>query len=77
VVNDKQSFTKMEVINMEKILTVPEVAQYLKISKSKMYDIVKREKIPFIKIGRNVRIKESDLDEWLEIQTRPGDPHHF
>ena len=48
---------------METIYTIPEVADYLKMSKSKVYDLVKQEKIPFIKIGRNVRIRESDLDE--------------
>ena len=56
---------------MEMIYTVPEVAEYLKMSKSKVYDLVKRQKIPYIRIGRNVRIRQSDLDEWLEEQTRP------
>lgn len=57
---------------METIYTIPEIADYLKMSKSKVYDLVKRGKITFIKIGRNVRIRESDLDEWLEEQTRPS-----
>ena len=57
---------------METIYTIPEVADYLKISKSKVYDLVNREKNTFIKIGRNVRIRESDLDGWLEEQTRPS-----
>jgi excisionase family DNA binding protein len=56
---------------METIYTIPEVADYLKMSKSKVYDLVKRQKIPFIKIGRNVRIRQSDLLEWLEEMTRP------
>lgn len=56
---------------METIYTIPEVAKYLKMSKSKVYDLVKTKRIPHIKIGRNVRIRESDLDEWLEELTRP------
>lgn len=60
---------------MERIYTVPEVAKYLKMSKSKVYALVKREKIPYLRIGRNVRIRESDLNEWLEEQTRPGNPY--
>ena len=56
---------------MEKIYTVPEVARYLKLSQSKVYNLVQRNEIPHIKIGRNVRIKESDLDRWLDEQTRP------
>jgi putative molybdopterin biosynthesis protein len=56
---------------METIYTIPEVAEYLKMSKSKVYDLVKKGRIPFIKIGRNVRIRQSDLMRWLEEQTRP------
>jgi excisionase family DNA binding protein len=51
---------------MEAILTIPEVARYLKISKSKIYYLVQRREIPHVKIGRNVRIKESDLAKWLD-----------
>ena len=51
---------------MEKIYTVPEVAEYLKMAKSKIYYLNQRREIPFIKIGRNVRIKEADLLKWLE-----------
>lgn len=51
---------------MEKIYTVPQVAEYLQISRSKMYDWVKKGKIPHLRIGRNIRIRESELLEWLE-----------
>ncbi len=56
---------------MEMLYTVPEVADYLKMSKSKLYELVKKEEIPFIKIGRNVRIRESDLMNWLDKKTQP------
>lgn len=52
-----------------KVLTIPEVAAYLKISKSKIYYLVAQKQIPHLKLGRNVRIRESDLQEWLELQT--------
>lgn len=53
---------------METIYTIPEVAKYLKMSKSKVYYLIQRREIPYIKIGRNVRIKEADLLKWLEKQ---------
>jgi excisionase family DNA binding protein len=56
---------------MDKILTIPEVAEYLQMSKSKVYDLAKRGIIPTIQIGRNVRVTESDLEKWLEEQRRP------
>jgi excisionase family DNA binding protein len=51
-----------------KVFTIPEVAAYLKISKSKIYYLVAQKQIPHLKLGRNVRIRESDLQEWLELQ---------
>lgn len=52
---------------MEQIYTVPEVAEYLKISKSKLYLMIQRREIPFVRIGeKSVRIRESDLIKWLE-----------
>ena len=56
-------------IKLDPIYTVPEVAEYLKISESKIYYMVKREEIPHMRIGRNVRIRETDLKKWMEKQT--------
>jgi len=56
-------------IRLDPIYTVPEVAEYLKISKAKIYYLVQREAIPHIRIGRNVRIRETDLKKWVEKQT--------
>ncbi|MBK5108489.1 MAG: helix-turn-helix domain-containing protein [Anaerolineales bacterium] len=52
---------------MEDILTVPEVAEYLKLSKSKTYRMVQQNKIPYVRIGRNVRIRKKDLLNWIEV----------
>ncbi len=51
---------------MEEILTIPEVARYLKLSKSKVYYLVQAGEIPHLKIGRNVRIRETDLKKWID-----------
>lgn len=59
---------------MEPIMTVPEVANYLKISKSKLYYLIQRKEIPHVKIGRNVRIRESDLTKWLEKHMNTAKP---
>lgn len=55
-------------LSIDPIYTVPEVAAYLKISKAKLYYLIARKKIPHIRLGRNVRIRESDLNRWLELQ---------
>ena len=50
----------------EKIYTIPEVAAYLKMSRSKVYNLVQGRKIPYFRINRNVRIRETDLKKWIE-----------
>lgn len=52
----------------ETIYTVPEVARFLKLSKSKVYYLIKRNEIPHIRIQRNVRILHSDLEAWLKLK---------
>ncbi len=53
-------------MDQQDILTIPEVAAYLKISKAKIYLMVQRGELPHIKIGKNVRVRQSDLQGWLE-----------
>ncbi len=48
------------------ILTVRQVADYLQLSKSKVYYMIQRRKIPYIRLGKNVRIRKSDLERWIE-----------
>lgn len=48
------------------ILTPKEVAIYLKISPAKVYAWMKSGKMPSLTIGRNKRIRYSDLLEWLD-----------
>lgn len=52
-------------ITMDKILTVPEVAEYLQMSESKIYYMIQRKEITYLKFGRNVRIRKGDLEQWM------------
>ena len=58
------------ILSQDPILTVPEVSAYLKISKSKIYYLVSKQEIPHLKIGRNVRIRQKDLQRWMERQVK-------
>lgn len=53
----------------DKILTIPQVSQYLQVSKAKIYAMVQRGEIPYIRLNKNVRISEKDLIRWLQKQT--------
>ncbi len=47
------------------ILTIKELAVYLKIPKSTLYKLVREGKIPSQKIGRHWRFQKAAIDNWL------------
>ncbi|MGC6173968.1 helix-turn-helix domain-containing protein [Lacrimispora sp. 38-1] len=49
-----------------KILTITEVAEYLKISEVTTYKLVQNGSLPSFKIGRSWRVKLDDLLEFIE-----------
>ena len=55
------------------VLTIDELAVYLKISKSTLYKVVREGKIPSQKIGRHWRFRKGAIDRWLE-ETRANEP---
>jgi excisionase family DNA binding protein len=54
----------------ERLLTITGAAELLSIKVSRLRTAVFRKEIPFIKIGRLVRFKESDLMKWVESRTQ-------
>lgn len=56
------------------VLTIKELAVYLKIPKSTLYKLVREGKIPSQKIGRHWRFLKGAIDRWLEDMPtdRPG-----
>lgn len=50
-------------------LKVPEVAEVLRIARSRAYELVAEGEIPAVKIGRSVRVSRKELDRWLEEQS--------
>ena len=58
-----------ESIQMKKdyltILTVREVAEYLRMSETKVYRLVKERRLPVFRIGKSWRFRKDLLDDWL------------
>ena len=52
----------------ESVLTVDELAKYLKIAKSTLYKLAQEGKIPGQKVGRHWRFHKDAIDEWLKNQ---------
>ena len=49
-------------------LKVPEVAEELRIARSRAYEMVANGTIPAVKIGRSIRVSRKELERWLEEQ---------
>ena len=47
------------------ILTVREVAEYLRMSEAKVYRLVKAGSLPVVRIGKAWRFRKDLLDNWL------------
>jgi len=50
---------------MEKILTIKEVAEFLKVSEKSIYRYIKNGKLKAVKIG-HWRIKKEDLNKFIK-----------
>ena len=53
-------------------LSVPEAAQIVGVSQSKMYEIVKIKGFPTIQIGRRLLVSAKGLERWIEEQAEKG-----
>jgi len=51
---------------MSELITVMELADFLKISRTKAYALVKYNDFPIIRIDKSIRIIKSELLEWLQ-----------
>lgn len=59
-------------VGQHEYLKVPEVAQVLRIARSRAYELVADGEIPSVRIGRSVRVSRVELARWLEHQRQPS-----
>jgi excisionase family DNA binding protein len=48
------------------LLSIPQVCQRLGMGKSWVYRRIHNQEIPSVRLGRTIKIKRSDLDQYLE-----------
>jgi excisionase family DNA binding protein len=53
-------------IAVEKYLTINEVCDILQVKKHYVYALTSQRRIPFLKMGRFLRVRKEDIDEWLK-----------
>ncbi|MBW1902168.1 MAG: helix-turn-helix domain-containing protein [Deltaproteobacteria bacterium] len=51
--------------NQNNVLTIEELAVYLKISKSTLYKLAQKGEVPGHKVGKHWRFRRDIIDQWL------------
>jgi len=54
-----------KVAPMEKLMTLEEVAEYLRLSKDTVYRMANTGKNPASRVGNHWRFRREDVDAWL------------
>ena len=57
----------------DEILTLKEVAEYLKLAEKTAYRFAAEGKLPGFKIGGSWRFKREDIDRWIEEKKKSKD----
>lgn len=52
----------------DQIMTIQEIAEYLKLTEKTTYRLASEGKLPGFKVGGSWRFKKVDLEEWIEKQ---------
>lgn len=56
------------------ILTIKQVADYLKVTERTIYRLAAAKRIPAFKVGGTWRFSRADLDQWIQRQQKDDKP---
>jgi len=60
----------------KEFLTIDDVTRYLNVKRSCVYSLVEAGAIPHYRIGRLIRFKRHDIDQWMENHRQdPSEPN--
>jgi excisionase family DNA binding protein len=51
-----------------KLLTVPQAAKLMAIPSGRAYELARQGKLPSVRIGKYVRVRQPDLRRWIDSQ---------
>jgi excisionase family DNA binding protein len=57
----------------DEIMTIGDVADYLKVTERTIYRLAGAKKIPAFKVGGVWRFSKADIDGWISLQTNNTD----
>ncbi|HEY32117.1 MAG TPA: helix-turn-helix domain-containing protein [Dehalococcoidia bacterium] len=53
-----------------RLMTVTELAEYLRISRASVYRLVRSRQVPVSSVGRQLRFRRDSIDRWLQGKER-------
>lgn len=62
----------MENFEIERLLTVAEVAPQVRLSAQALYAAIRERQFPAVRIGARIRIPETALRDWIKTQINGG-----
>ncbi|MDA9231341.1 helix-turn-helix domain-containing protein [Rickettsiales bacterium] len=60
----------MSIIENNDIMTMKELADYLKIAEKTAYRFASEKKVPGFKVGNAWRFRKSEIDNWIKKQEK-------
>lgn len=56
---------------MAHVMTIEEVAAYLRVSRFTIYRLAKARVLPGSRVGRQWRFQQEEIDRWIANQSQP------
>lgn len=54
----------------DKIMTIKELATYLKVTEKSIYRLLSNSKLPAFKVGGTWRFRREEIDKWIKAQEK-------
>jgi len=56
----------------QEVMTVPEAAEFLRLSQSTVYEMIRRHELPHVRVRRRIIVPRAALQEWLHDNLQTG-----
>ncbi len=56
--------------SQDDILTIPDVANFLKVTEKTVYGLAQKGDLPGFKVGGQWRFRRTAIDSWIDVKTR-------
>lgn len=57
-----------DVVMTDEIMTIKDIAAYLKVAEKTIYRLVTGNKLPSFKVGGVWRFRKAEIDQWISVQ---------